>query len=184
MDNNIPTFWKGSTLLTVRKGNQIVMAGDGQVTEGALILKSNVKKVRRIGDGHVIVGFTGSMVDGLLLFESLESMVSQNAHQLIRACVEVGKFWRKTPQLAALDDMMVVVNKTHTLILTAAGDVLEKEDGLIGVGAGGPYALAAANAILGVENVSAKEIVERSMNISADICVYTNRNIAYEVLEF
>ncbi|MBA3812991.1 MAG: ATP-dependent protease subunit HslV [Alphaproteobacteria bacterium] len=184
MNNASPNLWHGSTLLTVRKDNQVVIAGDGQVTQGTLILKSNVKKVRRIGNGSVIVGFTGSMVDSLMLFESLEGLVTHNAHQLIRSCVEVGKFWRKTPQLSSLEDMMIVVNATHSLVLTASGDVLEREDGVIGVGSGGPYALAAAHAMLGGEGVSAKEIVEKSMNIAADICIYTNKNIAYESIEY
>jgi ATP-dependent HslUV protease subunit HslV len=184
MSKNEPAFWLGSTILTVRKGNQVVIAGDGQVTEGSLILKSNVKKVRRIGDGSVIVGFTGSMVKALVLFENLESMVAHNSHQLIRACVEVGKFWQKTPHLTHRGDMLVVVNATHSLLITAGGDVLEKEDGVIGVGAGGPYALAAALAMFNLEKISAKEIVERSMTISADICVYTNKNIVYESIEY
>lgn len=184
MSKNNSTFWNGSTILTVRKEKQVVIAGDGQVTQGALILKSNVKNVRRLGKGDVIVGYTGSTADAVVLFENLESMVAQHAHQLIRACVELGKFWRKNPHLSNLDAMMVVVNYAHSLILTAAGDVLEKEDGIIGIGSGGPYAFAAARALFDIEGLSAKDIVQKSMNVSADICVYTNKNFVFESIEF
>lgn len=174
------TLWQGSTILSVRKEGEVVIAGDGQVTEGALILKSNVKKVRRLGDGSVVVGFTGSMADALLLFESLESKVAQNPHQLLRCCVDLAKFWRKDPNLSNLNDMLVVVSAAHSFLVTSSGDVLEKEDGLIGVGVGGPYAFAAAKALFGVEGLSAREIVEKSMDIAADICVFTNKNITFE----
>lgn len=180
MSNGDYSAWQGSTILTVRKGGEVVIAGDGQVTEGPLILKSNVKKVRRLGDGAVIVGFTGSMADALVLFETLETSVAQHKHQLIRACVEVAKFWRKDPHLCELSAMLVVVSVNHSFLITASGDVLEKEDGIIGVGAGGPYALAAARALYDIEGLSAKEVVEKSMDIAADICVFTNKNIAFE----
>lgn len=180
MSNELPTIWQGSTILTVRKGKEVIMAGDGQATAGSLILKSNVKKVRRIGDGSVIVGFTGSVADALVLFETLEGLLNHNLNQLTRACVDLAKFWRKDPQLSSLEAMMVVANARHSLILTGAGDVFEKEDGMIGIGAGGPYALAAAKALFGIGDLSAKQIVEKSMNIAADICVYTNKNIVLE----
>ena len=176
-------IWQGSTILTVRKDNAVVIAGDGQVAEAGVILKSNIKKVRRLGDGSVIAGFTGSMADALVLFEKLESIVAQTPHQLIRACVDLTKFWRREPHLNKLDDMMVVINSAHSLVITGSGDVLEKEDGIIGVGAGGAYALAAAQALYDLEGFSAKQIVEKSMNIAADICVYTNKIIAYENIE-
>jgi ATP-dependent HslUV protease subunit HslV len=183
MSESNSRLWQGSTILSVRKGNEVVIAGDGQVTEGALILKSNVKKVRRLADGGVIVGFTGSMADALVLFETLENKVAQNPHQLIRSCVDLAKYWRKDPHLSQVNAMMVVVNSVHSLVITGSGDVLEKEDGIIGVGVGGPYAFAAAKALFGEEGLTAREIVEKSMNIAADICVFTNRNIAFERIE-
>ena len=176
-------LWQGSTILTVRKGKEVVIAGDGQLAEEGVILKSNIKKVRRLGNGSVIVGFTGSVADSLMLFEKLESIVGQNPHQLISGCVDLAKFWRKDPHLSNLSAMLVVVNAVHSLVLTGAGDVLEKEDGIIGVGAGGPYAYAAARALFNVEGLSAAQIVEKSMNVAADMCVYTNNNIAYESIE-
>lgn len=178
-----PPIWQGSTILTVRKGKQVVIAGDGQVAEAGVILKSNVRKVRRIGDGNVIVGFTGAVADSLILFEKLESLVGQSPHQLIRACVDLAKFWRKEPYFNKIDAMMIIINAAHSLVLTASGDVLEKEDGIIGAGAGGPYAFAAAKALCNIEGISAQQIVEKSMNIAADICVFTNKNIAFESIE-
>lgn len=183
MDNNTPVFWQGSTILSVRKNNEVVIAGDGQLTEGSLILKSNVNKVRRIGDGSVIVGFTGSVADGVVLFEHLEDLVRQSPHQLIRSCVDLAKFWRKDPYLTNLNDMMVVVNAVHSLVLTGAGDVFEKEDGIIGVGSGGSFALAASLALFEIEEFSAKQIVQKAMNIASELCIYTNKNLVYESLE-
>ena len=175
--------WHGTTILSVRKGNEVVIAGDGQVSMGSLILKSNVRKVRRLGKGDVIAGFAGSTADALALFERLESKLEQTPHQLVRACVELAKDWRKDRYLRRLDAMMAVVDVSHSLILTGAGDVLEPEGGLIGIGSGGPYALSAARALFDVKEYTAQMIVEKSMNIAADICVYTNRNITLERLE-
>lgn len=177
-------FWQGSTILTVRKGKEVVIAGDGQLAEEGVILKSNIKKVRRLGDGNVIVGFTGSVADSLILFEKFESIIEHNPRQLISGCVDLAKFWRKDPHLSNLNAMLIIVNPLHSLVLTGGGDVLEKEDGIIGVGSGGPYAFAAARALFDIEGLSASKIVEKAMNVTADVCVYTNKNIAYEVLEF
>lgn len=174
--------WHGTTILAVRKGKEVVVAGDGQVSMGNLILKSNVRKVRRLGKGDVIAGFAGSTADALALFERLEAKIDENPHQLIRACVDLAKDWRRDRYLRRLEAMMAVVNSTHSLILTGSGDVLEPEDGIIGIGSGGPYALAAARALLTVEGLTAQEIAERAMNIAADICVFTNRNIVLESL--
>jgi ATP-dependent HslUV protease subunit HslV len=172
--------WRGTTILSVRKGNEVVVAGDGQVTMGSLILKSNVRKVRRLGKGDVIAGFAGSTADALALFDRLEAKLEQNPHQLTRACVDLAKDWRRDRYLRRLDAMMAVVNSTHSLILTGGGDVLEPEDGLIGIGSGGPYALSAARALLDLEGFSATMIAEKAMKVAADICVYTNKNIVIE----
>ncbi len=182
MKEHEPGSWRGTTILSVRKGNDVVVVGDGQVSMGSLILKSNVRKVRRLGKGDVIAGFAGSTADALALFERLEAKLEQNPHQLVRACVDLAKDWRKDRYLRRLDAMMAVVNTTHSLILTGAGDVLEPEDGLIGIGSGGAFALAAARALLSVEGYTAEIIAEKSLNIAADICVYTNRNLVTEKL--
>jgi ATP-dependent HslUV protease subunit HslV len=180
MMQNEPTSWHGTTILSVRKGNEVVVAGDGQVTMGNLILKSNVRKVRRLGKGDVVAGFAGSTADALALFERLEAKLEQNPHQLIRACVDLAKDWRKDRYLRRLEAMMAVVNSTHSLILTGTGDVLEPEDGLIGIGSGGPYALAAARALLDTDGMTASTIAEKAMNVAADLCIYSNKNIIIE----
>lgn len=173
----------GTTILSVRKGKDVIVAGDGQVTMGSLIFKSNVRKVRRLGKGDVIAGFAGSTADALALFERLEAKLEQNPHQLLRACVDLAKDWRRDRYLRRLDAMMAVVNSAHSLVLTGAGDVLEPEDGIIGIGSGGPYALCAARALLDIEGMTAQMIVEKAMGISAEICVYTNRNVVIESVQ-
>ena len=172
--------WHGTTILSVRKGNEVVVAGDGQVTMENLILKSNVRKVRRLGKGDVVAGFAGSTADALALFERLETKLEENPHQLLRACVDLAKDWRKDRYLRRIEAMMAVVNSTHSLILTGTGDVLEPEDGLIGIGSGGPYALAAARALLDNEDMTAYAIAEKAMNVAADLCIYSNKNIVIE----
>ncbi len=178
-DSQSPS-WHGTTIVSVRKGNEVVIAGDGQVSMGNLILKSNALKVRRLGKGDVIAGFAGSTADAFALFERLEAKIEQNPHQLVRACVDLAKDWRRDKYLRKLEAMMAVANATHSLILTGAGDVLEPEDGLIGIGSGGPYALAAARALMQGSDLSARDIAERAISIAADICVYTNHNIVVE----
>ena len=180
MMQNESNSWHGTTILSVRKGNEVVVAGDGQVTMGNLILKSNVRKVRRLGKGDVVAGFAGSTADALALFERLEAKLEQNPHQLIRACVDLAKDWRKDRYLRRLEAMMAVVNSTHSLILTGTGDVLEPEGGLIGIGSGGPYALAAARALIDVGGMTAATIAEKAMNVAADLCIYSNKNIIIE----
>ena len=172
--------WHGTTILSVRKGTEVVVAGDGQVTMENLILKSNVRKVRRLGKGDVVAGFAGSTADALALFERLETKLEENPHQLLRACVDLAKDWRKDRYLRRIEAMMAVVNSTHSLILTGTGDVLEPEDGLIGIGSGGPYALAAARALLDNKDMTAYAIAEKAMNVAADLCVYSNKNIVIE----
>ena len=173
----------GTTILSVSKGNSVVLAGDGQVTLGHVMLKTNAKKVRRLGNGDIIAGFAGATADALTLFERLEQKLEQYPKQLMRACVELAKDWRTDRYLRRLEAMMAVVDKNVSLILTGNGDVLEPEDGLIGIGSGGSYALASARALYPNKDLSAKEIVERSMEIAAGICIYTNHAITVEELK-
>ena len=169
-------------MLSVRKDGAVVIAGDGQVSLGATIIKSNARKVRRLGDGDVIAGFAGATADAFALFERLEGKLEQHPGQLARACVELAKDWRTDRYLRRLEAMMAVADKTTSLVLTGTGDVLEPEDGLIGIGSGGPYALAAARALSAVDGLGAKEIARRAMGIAAGICVYTNTEIVIESL--
>jgi len=175
--------WHGTTIISVRKGNEVVIAGDGQVSMGNLILKANAQKVRRLGKGDVIAGFAGSTADAFALFERLEAKLEQNPHQLVRACVELAKDWRKDRYLRRLEAMMAVADAKNSLILTGSGDVLEPEDSLIGIGSGGPYALSAARALIDIEGLSAQEIAEKAMTIAAGICVYTNKNVMIESIK-
>ncbi|HBR68573.1 MAG TPA: HslU--HslV peptidase proteolytic subunit [Rhodospirillaceae bacterium] len=172
--------WRGTTIVSIRKGGEVVVAGDGQVSMGATVLKSNARKVRRLGkDGAIIAGFAGATADAFTLFERLEAKLEAHPGQLTRACVELAKDWRTDKYLRRLEALMVVCDKETSLILTGTGDVVEPEDGIIGIGSGGNYALAAARA-LADQNLSVEEIARRAMKIAADICVYTNNNITVE----
>ena len=142
------SIWHGTTILSVRKGDQVVVAGDGQVSMGNTVIKSNARKVRRLGEGGVIVGFAGATADAFTLFERLEAKLEQHPGQLTRACVELAKDWRTDRYLRRLEAMMAVIDSSTSLVLTGTGDVLEPEDGLIGIGSGGAYALAAARALI------------------------------------
>jgi len=177
-----PTGWRGTTILSVRKGNKVVIVGDGQVSLGNTVIKANAKKVRRIGDGSVIAGFAGSTADAFALFERLEEKLDRYNGQLTRACVEMAKDWRTDRYLRKLEAMMAVVDKDVSLILTGTGDVLEPTDGLIAIGSGGNYALAAAKALMD-QKLDAEEIGKRALGIAADICVYTNNNLTVETLD-
>ena len=177
-----PTLWHGTTVLSVRKGDQVVIAGDGQVSFGQTVIKANATKVRRIGDGSVIAGFAGATADAFTLFERLEGRLEQYPGQLTRACVEMAKDWRTDRYLRRLEAMMAVADKKGSLVLTGTGDVLEPEDGLIGIGSGGNFALAAARALMDRDDLEAEAIARRAMEIAAGICVYTNQNIIVEVL--
>ena len=174
--------WHGTTILSVRKGDRVVVAGDGQVTLGNTVIKSNAKKVRRVGKGNVIAGFAGATADAFALFERLEAKLEQHPNQLARACVELAKDWRTDRYLRRLEAMMAVADKQVSLVLTGTGDVLEPEDGLIGIGSGGSFALAAARALIDSDSLSAEDIARKAMEIAADICIYTNRNIVLESL--
>ena len=181
MQNSQAESWHGTTILTVRKGGKVVVGGDGQVSIGQTVIKSNAKKVRRLGKGDVIGGFAGATADAFTLFERLESKLEQYPGQLTRACVELAKDWRTDRYLRRLEAMMIVADKDVSLVLTGTGDVLEPEDGIIAIGSGGNYALAAARA-LSDSSHDAETIVRRSLEIAADICVYTNRNLTIEML--
>ncbi|MDA0702896.1 MAG: ATP-dependent protease subunit HslV [Proteobacteria bacterium] len=174
--------WHGTTILAVRKGDTVVIAGDGQVTLGQTVIKSNARKVRRLGDGGVIAGFAGATADAFALFERLEARLEQYPGQLARACVELAKEWRTDRYLRRLEAMMAVADRETSLVLTGTGDVLEPEDGLIGIGSGGTFALAAARALMAIDGLEAEDIARRSMEIAAGICVYTNTSLVVERL--
>lgn len=174
--------WRGTTILCVRKGESVVIAGDGQVTLGTTVIKSQARKVRRIGEGKVIAGFAGATADAFALFERLEAKLEKYPGHLTRACVEMAKDWRTDRYLRRLEAMMAVADTSVSLVLTGNGDVLEPEDGLIGIGSGGSFALAAARALIDIEALDAQTIARRSIEIAADICIYTNKNIITESL--
>jgi ATP-dependent HslUV protease subunit HslV len=184
MSSSPSPTWHGTTIVSVRKGNQVVMAGDGQVSFNATIIKANARKVRRIGGGGIVAGFAGSTADAFTLLERLESKLERHPGQLMRACVELAKDWRTDRYLRRLEAMMAVADKEVSLVLTGVGDVLEPERGLIGIGSGGSYALAAARALVDIPELSAEEIARRAMTIAGEICVYTNSEVSLEVLDF
>ena len=172
----------GTTILSVRKDGKVVVAGDGQVSMGQTVIKANARKVRSLADGTVLVGFAGATADAFTLFERLEAKLEQYPTQLTRACVELAKDWRTDRYLCRLEAMMAVVDKDVSLILTGTGDVLEPEDGLIAIGSGGSFALAAARALIDRDDMDAEAIARRAMGIAAGICVYTNDNLILESL--
>jgi ATP-dependent HslUV protease, peptidase subunit HslV len=178
--NSIQTF-HGTTILSVRKDGKVTIGGDGQVSFGQTIVKANAKKVRRLGSGDVIGGFAGATADAFALFDRLERKLEEHRGQLMRACVELAKDWRTDRALRRLDAMMLVADKDVSLLLAGTGDVLEPENGVAGIGSGGPYALAAARALID-SPLDAEAIVRKSLDIAADICVYTNRNIVVETV--
>ncbi|MBY7649052.1 MAG: HslU--HslV peptidase proteolytic subunit [Candidatus Liberibacter europaeus] len=171
-----------TTILTVRKDGFVVVAGDGQVSLGNTVMKGNARKVRRLGKGNIIAGFAGSGTDAFALLERLEKKLEQYPGQLLRASVELTKDWRMDKYLRRLEAMIIIADKDITLVITGAGDVLEPEHGVMAIGSGGAYALAAARALMNTEK-TAEEIAREAMSIAADICVYTNHEIVLEVLE-
>ena len=178
-----PTGWHGTTILCVRRDGHVAMAGDGQVSMGQTIIKGNARKVRRIGSGGaVLAGFAGATADAFTLLERLESKLERFPGQLERACVDLAKDWRTDRYLRRLEAMMAVADKDRSFTLTGTGDVLEPDDGVIGIGSGGNYALSAARALMAVDGLSAEEIARRAMKIAADICVYTNNNVILETI--
>ncbi len=178
-----PVGWHGTTILCVRRDGRVAMAGDGQVSLGNTVIKGNARKVRRIGTGgSVIAGFAGATADAFTLLERLEAKLERFPNQLERACVELAKDWRTDRYLRRLEAMMAVADKDRSFTLTGNGDVLEPDDGVIAIGSGGNFALAAARALMEVPDLSAEDVARRAMKIAADICVYTNHSLVLETL--
>jgi len=176
------SLWHGTTILAVRKGGQVVIAGDGQVSLGNTVIKANARKVRRLGGGAIIAGFAGSTADAFTLLERLEGKLERHPGQLMRACVELAKDWRTDRYLRRLEAMMAVADAEVSLVLTGNGDVLELADGLIGIGSGGNFALAAAKALIDIDALDARAVAEKAMGIAAEICVFTNRQLTIETI--
>ncbi len=176
--------YRGTTILSVRRGNQVVIGGDGQVSLGNTVMKGNARKVRRLFHGKVIAGFAGGTADAFTLFERFESKLEKHRGQLVRSAVELAKDWRTERSLRKLEALLAVADETASLIITGNGDVIEPEDGLMAIGSGGPFAQSAARALMDNTELSAQEIVEKGLTIAADICIYTNHNRTIEVLDF
>jgi ATP-dependent HslUV protease, peptidase subunit HslV len=172
----------GTTILSVRKNGKVAIAGDGQVTMGNTVLKGTAKKIRKLSDGNIIAGFAGATADAFTLFERLEEKLDKHPKQLTRACVELAKDWRMDKYLRRLEAMMIIIDKDTSLILSGNGDVIDPEDGILAIGSGGNYALSAARALNTVQDLSAKDITQRAMQIASEICVFTNNNIVLEEL--
>ncbi len=175
--------WHGTTIVSVRKGGKVVIAGDGQVSVGNTVMKHNARKVRQLGKGGVIAGFAGATADAFTLFERLEAKLEQYRDQLMRAAVELAKDWRTDRYLRHLEAMMIVADRSTTLVLTGHGDVLEPEFGVTAIGSGGNYALAAARALSDHTDLDAEAIARQAMKIAAEICIFTNERVTVEMLE-
>jgi ATP-dependent HslUV protease subunit HslV len=173
---------RSTTILSVRRDGKVVVAGDGQVSLGNTVMKANAKKVRRMHDGKVVAGFAGSAADGIALFERLEGKLKESNGNLTRAAVELAKEWRSDRVLRKLEALIVVADAERTFLLTGTGDVIEPEGGVVAIGSGGPYALAAARAMVETTQLGAREVAERALKIAGDICIYTNGNITVEEL--
>ena len=174
---------RGTTILSVRRQGKVVIGGDGQVTQGNTVMKGNARKVRRLFHDKVIAGFAGGTADAFTLFERFERKLEMNQGKLMKAAVEMAKDWRTDKMLRRLEALLVVADKEHSLVITGNGDVIEPPDGLMAIGSGGPFAQAAAMALSDSTDLSAREIVEKSLNIAGDICIYTNHNLTIEELE-
>ena len=181
-DNKEFEKWHGTTIVSVRKKNEVVIAGDGQVTLGDTVIKSNARKVRTLASGKVITGFAGATADAFTLFERLESKLEKSSNNLMRACVDMAKDWRTDRYLRRLEAMMVVADKESSLILSGNGDVLEPKDGLMAIGSGGNFALAAARALFNTK-LDAETIAKQSLEIASELCIYTNNNIISEKIK-
>lgn len=175
--------FRGTTILSVRRGKKVAIGGDGQVTLGNTVMKGNAKKVRRLYKNQVLAGFAGGTADAFTLFERFERKLEMHQGHLVRAAVELAKDWRTDRILRRLEALMAVADAKASLIITGNGDVIEPEEGLIAIGSGGPYAQSAARALLGNTKLSASEIVKKSLLIAADICIYTNSHLTIEELE-
>lgn len=183
MENQQDASWHGTTIISVRKGNQVVIAGDGQVSLGNTVIKSTAQKVRKLTNSNVIAGFAGATADAFTLFERLEEKLEKHPNQLTRACVELAKDWRTDKYLRRLEALLTVADSNTSLLITGMGDVLEPEGNIIGIGSGGNYALAAARALSDTE-LTAEDIARKSIKIASDICVFTNNNLTVEKIEF
>ena len=177
-EQNNPS-WHGTTIISVRKDNQVVIAGDGQVSLGNTVIKGSAQKVRRIGDGSVIAGFAGATADAFTLFERLESKLEKHPNQLTRAAVELAKEWRTDKYLRRLEALLTVADANVSLLITGQGDVLEPENNITGIGSGGNYALSAARALIDTD-LSAEEIAKKAIKVASEICVFTNDNLNIE----
>ena len=175
--------YRGTTILSVRRGNQVVIGGDGQVTMGNTVMKGNARKVRRLYKDKVIAGFAGGTADAFTLFERFESKLEMHQGHLVRAAVEMAKDWRTDKVLRRLEALLAVADSKSSLIITGNGDVIEPEDSLMAIGSGGPYAQAAARALVRHSNLSSTEIAKEAMKIAADICIYTNNHVTMEEIE-
>lgn len=173
---------RSTTILSVRRGNAVVVAGDGQVSLGQTVMKAGARKVRRLGEGNAIAGFAGSAADGLALFERLDGKLREHRGNLRRAAIELAKDWRQDKALRRLEAMLLVADREVTYLLSGSGDIIEPDDGIAAIGSGGPYALAAARALAGHTELGARAIAEAAMAIAGDICVYTNRTLTVEEL--
>ncbi|PIQ43025.1 MAG: HslU--HslV peptidase proteolytic subunit [Gammaproteobacteria bacterium CG11_big_fil_rev_8_21_14_0_20_46_22] len=175
--------FRGTTILTVRRGNKVVVGGDGQVTMGqSVVMKGNARKVRRLYNDKVIAGFAGGTADAFTLFERFEAKLEMYQGHLTRAAVEMAKDWRTDKMLRRLEALLIVADEKASLVITGNGDVIEPENGMVAIGSGGSYAQAAARALMENTDMSAKDIVQKALNIAADICVFTNHNIVIEEL--
>ncbi len=183
MPQETQTPWHGTTIICVRKGNSVVVAGDGQVTMGATIVKAGALKLRRLGEGRIIAGFAGATADAFTLFERLEAKLERHPAQLTRACVELAKDWRTDRYLRRLEALMAVADAKTSLLLSGTGDVLEPDDGIVAIGSGGNYALAAARALIDRDDLDAEAIARKAMAITAEICIYTNTEVTLEKLD-
>ncbi len=183
-DRILAEYIKGTTILSVRRGNQVVIGGDGQVTLGqAIIMKANARKLRRLYNDQVIAGFAGGTADAFTLFQKFETKLEAYSGRILRAAVELAKDWRMDKMLRRLEALLIVANEEASLIITGAGDVIQRDDNLMAIGSGGTYAQSAAQALLENTTLSAQEIVKKSLNIAADTCVFTNHNIILETLD-
>jgi ATP-dependent HslUV protease subunit HslV len=175
--------WHGTTILSVRRGASVALGGDGQVTLGQVVIKAGARKVRRLYHDRILAGFAGGTADAFTLFERFEAKLEKHQGNLMRSAVELAKDWRTDRILRRLEAMLAIADKENSLVITGMGDVLEPEQGIIAIGSGGPYAQAAALALLANTDLAARDIVERALAIAADICIYTNQQRTIEVLE-
>lgn len=182
MQHTSATTFYGTTILAVRKGDQVAIGGDGQVTMQNMVVKSHARKVRRLHEGRILAGFAGATADAMTLFEKLEAKLQEHGGNLLRAAVELAKDWRTDRYLRRLEAMLIAADHSSILLLSGTGDVLEPDEGVLAIGSGGGFALAAAKALMDREELSAEAIVRRSLAIAAEICIYTNQQITIETL--